>query len=212
MTRLVLIRHAPTPWNRAGRLQGRTDIALDAAAEAWVATWRLPEAARGLPAVTSPLARAARTAELLLRSAPPVEDRLAEMAYGDWEGERIAELRRRLGPAMAENEARGWDFQPPGGESPAMVLARVKPWLAEVAAQDAGDGAGCLAVCHNGVIRAIMGWAADWDFRGKPPAKLADGTAHIFTLSPDGRPSIKRLNLPLADVPFPAVVAREGEA
>ena len=32
MIRLALLRHGHTPWNREGRIQGRTDIALDSEA------------------------------------------------------------------------------------------------------------------------------------------------------------------------------------
>ncbi|MCR9219526.1 MAG: histidine phosphatase family protein [Alphaproteobacteria bacterium] len=237
MTRLILIRHAPTPWNRAKKLQGRTDVPLDAAAEAWVRAWRLPPEARGLAAIASPLARAFRTAEILLGAAPAPEPRLVEMAYGAWEGETIADLAARLGPALAENEARGWDFQPPGGESPRMVRARVAPLLAEIAAEaqtgeaqtgeaqtgeaqtggnqsggtQSGGPPGRIAVCHTGVIRTILGWASGWDHRHPPPAVLTDGTAHLFTLAADGTPTVERLNLPLTDAPPPAAgsAARE---
>ena len=30
MIHLALLRHGHTPWNRAGRIQGRTDVDLDA--------------------------------------------------------------------------------------------------------------------------------------------------------------------------------------
>ena len=40
MTRLALLRHGHTAWNRAGRLQGRTDIPLDDAARTLLAGLR----------------------------------------------------------------------------------------------------------------------------------------------------------------------------
>jgi len=199
MTRLILIRHAPTPWNREKRLQGRTDVALDKAGEAWVKTWRLPPEAKGVPVVASPLSRAWRTAALLIHDRPAIDPRLIEMSYGTWEGERLPDLRQRLGAEMAAMEARGWDFSAPGGESPRTVLARLMPWVKEVAAQ----GSDTLAVCHNGVIRALIGAATGWDFTGKPPAKLKDGTAHYLTLSPDGAMEVERVNHPLSDEAAP---------
>ena len=44
-----LVRHFPTAWNAAGRLQGRSDIPLSDAARAELATRRLPPRWRGLP-------------------------------------------------------------------------------------------------------------------------------------------------------------------
>jgi probable phosphoglycerate mutase len=179
-------------------------VPLDAAAEAWVASWRLPAEAEGLPCVASPLARARRTAEILTGAQPSIEPRLAEMGYGAWEGERLPDLRRRLGVEMAAMESHGWHFTPPGGESPAMVLARIKPWLADIAAA----GSDRLAVCHNGVIRAIVADAIGWDLTGKPPVKLLDGMAHLLSLTPGGDVRIDRLNHPLTDRPAP--VEEEG--
>ncbi|MEQ8605039.1 MAG: histidine phosphatase family protein [Marivibrio sp.] len=207
MTRLVLIRHAPTPWNREKRLQGRTDTPLDAAGERWVARWRLPEEARGVDAVSSPLARARRTAEILLDGPVATDPRLAEMGYGAWEGERLPDLRARLGRELARLEAAGWDFHAPGGESPRAVWARLAPFLRDSAAA----GVDRVAVCHNGVIRTILAVATGWNFTGKPPAKLRDGAAHFFQLDADGGPSVERLNLPLTAAPPPGPQRPPGD-
>ena len=72
----------------------------------------------------------------LLGLDPRPEPRLVEMAWGEWEGRRLADLRAELGDAMIENEARGLDFRPPGGESPRDVQERLKPLLACLSAPD----------------------------------------------------------------------------
>jgi probable phosphoglycerate mutase len=138
--------------------------------------------------VTSPLARCVETAALLGAPQAPREPRLIEMDWGRWQGERLADLRASLGAAMRENEERGLDFRPEGGESPREVLARVRGWLAETAAAATPT----LAVTHRGVIRAVLAAATGWDMRGKPPAKLDWHAFHLFRLAADGGPALER--------------------
>ena len=96
MGELWLVRHGQTEWSQTGQHTGRTDIPLTAAGE---------EQARGLwPRVdrpwslvlTSPLVRAARTAELAGLDAKP-EDDLQEWDYGHAEGRTTAELSEERG-------------------------------------------------------------------------------------------------------------------
>ena len=65
MTRLALIRHGHTPWNRLGRIQGRSDIALDDGARAELAAQKLPETWYSADLVSSPLLRAVETGRLI---------------------------------------------------------------------------------------------------------------------------------------------------
>ena len=189
MTLLALIRHMPTVWNAEGRLQGRLDPPLDAAA---APEWRLPPELTGCRFLTSPLARARETAGRLGVAAEP-DTRLAEMSWGAWEGRTLAELRVEFGPAMADLEARGLDFRAPGGESPRDVQQRLRPLLAELAA----SGRATAAVTHKGVIRALLALATGWDMLGKPPHRLSWSAAHLLRLDSDGQPRVERLNLPL---------------
>ncbi|HTZ76320.1 MAG TPA: histidine phosphatase family protein [Stellaceae bacterium] len=192
MTRLALLRHGPTAWTREHRLQGRTDVPLDAGGRAEVARWRLPPEATHYRWLASPLRRAAETAALLGIDATP-EPRLVEMSWGRWEGRRVADLGAEEGEAFAAWEARGLDLEPPGGESPRQVQERLKPLLAELAAGPAAVG----AVTHKGVIRAVLALATGWDMTAKEPAKLAWSALHLFELDAEGTPRIDRLNLSL---------------
>ncbi len=194
-TPLVLIRHGATQWNLDRRIQGRADPSLAPAGRAAVAAWRLPpETAGDWIWLTSPLARARETAALLHAAPAAVEPALIEMDWGSWEGRQLADLRAEGGGAMAEAEARGLDFQPPGGESPRQVQDRLRPLLARLAA----TGRPTVAVTHKGVIRALYALASGWDMTGPAPEKLRDGGAHRFLLSSDGAPETDQLNLPLA--------------
>jgi probable phosphoglycerate mutase len=190
---LLLLRHGPTDWNAEGRIQGHSDIGLSPQGEATVATWRLPPACCDGQWYVSPLVRARRTAALLGHAEALVEPRLIEANWGQWEGERLADLRARLGATLVEEEARGLDFHPPGGESPRDLQQRIMPFLHEVARLDRP----AVAVTHKGIIRAIYALAIGWDMRGDPPDKLKDEHAHLFELDREGTPRAKRLNLSL---------------
>lgn len=187
MTLLALLRHADTAWSVEGRIQGRTDRPLSESGMEQAGRLRIPEACRGMRVVTSPLSRCVETAVRLGFPDAIEESRLAEMSWGAWEGRRLEELRAELGDAMRENEARGLDFRPIGGESPREVLARVGEWLAEISQPT-------LAITHRGVIRAVLAAATGWDMRGRPPAKLDWSAFHFFQVE-HGKPTVDRLNV-----------------
>ena len=199
MTPLVLIRHGATEWNFDDRIQGRADPPLAAEGRRQVASWRLPPEMASAAAgewtwLTSPLMRARETAALLHAAPALVEPALIEMDWGAWEGRRLAELRAEGGAAVTAAEARGLDFQPPGGESPRQVQARLEPLLSRLAAV----GRPAAAVAHKGVIRALYARASGWDMTGSPPVKLRDACAQWFLLDPEGVPETGQLNFPLA--------------
>lgn len=88
--RLYLIRHGETDWNRLNKLQGKRDIPLNEQGEALAKITK--EGLKDVPftlGITSPLKRAARTAELLLEGRGiPIrqEKRIEEIGFGEYEG------------------------------------------------------------------------------------------------------------------------------
>ncbi|PWC36208.1 histidine phosphatase family protein [Azospirillum sp. TSO35-2] len=191
MTTLLILRHGPTAWNAEGRIQGSIDQPLSDAGRARVSLYRLPPESASLRWVASPKRRAWETATLLGLDPTP-EPRIVEMDWGEWEGHRTQDL--RVDGRMPDRHDRlGLDFKAPGGESPREVQARLRSWLADVAA----DGRPTGAVAHNGILRALYALATGWDMRGDPAEELVDGCAHRFTLAEDGTPSVARMNIPL---------------
>ncbi|MBV9192165.1 MAG: histidine phosphatase family protein [Betaproteobacteria bacterium] len=187
MVLFAMLRHGDTDWSADGRIQGRSDPTLTDEARERLRRFKLPEVCARMRIVTSPLARCVETAALLGAPHAPREPRIAEMSWGGWEGRRLADLRAELGPRMSENEARGWDFRPDGGESPREVLKRVRAWLA-------GLTEPTLAVTHRGVIRPVYAQAAGWDMLGRPPVKLAWDAVHVFRLQ-ESELSIESVNV-----------------
>lgn len=188
MIRLALLRHGHTAWNREGRLQGRSDIPLDDTARRDLAGFRLPDDFKNADLVSSPLARATETAELVAGRTPHVELCLIEMNWGDWEGRYGAELSGDPTSGFRHIEDWGWHYCPPGGESPDSLRARLRPWL---------DGLlrDTVAVCHIGTMRVLMAMATGWDFDGPAPFRIKRNRLFILevdagalTLMPDAQP------------------------
>jgi probable phosphoglycerate mutase len=161
---IYYMRHGETDWNVAGRLQGQRDIPLNARGRAQAThcgeILRDLFAREGIDAaaldyVASPLARACQTMALargVLGLAPDAfatEPRLSEIAFGEWEGFTIAQLRDRDPARMAQREHDKWHFLPPGGESYKMVGARMLAWY-ESLTRDV------VAVAHGGTARGLM--------------------------------------------------------
>ena len=193
MTELAFIRHGRTAWNEDGRLTGRADIPLTAEGEAQLAGRRVPDDWADAVWHTSPLRRARQTAALLGHADARVEQRLIEMDFGAYEGQTIAGLRQRFPREMAANEDRGLDFLPPEGESPRMVLQRLRPFLRELATA----GGRHVAVAHKSVIRSVFAAAYDWPMLGRPPIRLRWNCAHAFTIDDAGAVAPLQMNIPL---------------
>jgi probable phosphoglycerate mutase len=88
--KIYLFRHGETDWNKARRLQGQSDIPLNAfGRELAVKTAEALQHVSFDAAFSSPLCRATETARILLgtRSIPLITDcRLMEINFGDCEG------------------------------------------------------------------------------------------------------------------------------
>jgi probable phosphoglycerate mutase len=191
---VALIRHAATTWTAERRVLGHADPPLSADGEAQVARWRLPADLARLHAdgrlawAVSPLQRALATAARLGASQPVRDARLIEMHYGAWHGRSFDEI-------DALTEGGGWDARPPGGESPAEVLARVRAWLDEIAAGRGHET--WAAVTHGGVIRALLAAAIGWDLRPPAPLRLLPDRLHRIRRRGDGHLQLVTLNEPL---------------
>lgn len=94
---IYLVRHGETDWNRAGRLQGQTDIELNEKGREQAE--KLREKLSGIEldaAFSSVLTRARQTRQIILdgRNIPEWDEPLLkEMNFGQWEGDRLKGIR-----------------------------------------------------------------------------------------------------------------------
>ncbi len=151
---LYLVRHGLTAWNRKRICQGQSDVPLadEGREQARALAKRL--SAQSFDALwSSDLSRAQETARIVSEGREQeimISADLREMAFGEWEGEDLAQLFE----AMPEERER-WlhapeSWCPPGGERLSDVHARMTRRLGEI--QAAYPDGRVLVVSHGFAI------------------------------------------------------------
>ena len=183
--RLYFVRHGETDWNVAGRLQGQRDVPLNgrgrdqASAVGRLLRDMLAPNVADLDYVASPLQRTRETMGLLrvamgLPAEPfAMDDRLKEIAFGQWEGRTWRDIRKSEPQTAQARDADRWGYVPPEGESYAMLAERVKPWLASL------DG-DTLVVSHGGVARVFLVLLAGMSPCEAPAAPIEQGRVLVI--------------------------------
>ena len=153
MGEIVVLRHGQTEWSRDGRHTGITDLPLLPEGEHQAQRVRRALAGRRFVEVrVSPRRRARRTAELAGLRETAVDDDLAEIDYGGYEGRTTAEISTELG--------RDWSVWRDGtvpGNSPGETLPQVGQRVDRVldrARARLADGDVAL-VAHGHVLRVL---------------------------------------------------------
>ena len=148
--KLWLLRHAPV-IAQAGLCYGATDLAAHAHDTAATAARIASELPGGIAVVTSPLMRCKSLAEAIVALRPDlsltVNERLAEMDFGAWEG--------RAWKAIPRGEFEAWtagftDTRPGDGETVREFMRRVEGAWADWR----NGGVDAVWVTHAGVMRA----------------------------------------------------------
>jgi broad specificity phosphatase PhoE len=150
---LSLVRHGRTLANVEGRWQGRGDWELDDVGHRQadlLGEWY----GRHKTVYTSPLRRAASTAERVARNGVMSVDDLMEIHMGEWEGLTTAEIAEKW-PGDMENIYRNGIDLPRGGTGETWAQLTVR-FAAAVAALEHGDDGPTVAVAHGGAIRSYI--------------------------------------------------------
>lgn len=159
---VILLRHGRSTSNTEHTLAGRAE-GVDLDDKGREQALALVDRIGSLPLraiVCSPLLRCERTVEPLaaaLGLEPVIDDRLAEVDYGQWTGRKIGDLVKE--PLWAVVQAQPSAAVFPGGEGLAQVQARA---VAAIRAHDRrladeyGADALWLACTHGDVIKAVI--------------------------------------------------------
>ncbi|MDI2027900.1 histidine phosphatase family protein [Saccharopolyspora sp. TS4A08] len=158
MATLILVRHARSSANGSGVLAGRAPgVGLDETGRGQAAT--LPSRLEGVPlkrVVVSPLQRCQETVAGLAAGRelePVVEQRLSEVDYGDWTGQKIKDLTGEELWKVVQQHPSAAVF--PGGEGLAEVQARAVAAVREHDRQVA-DNEVWLLCSHGDVIKSVL--------------------------------------------------------
>jgi len=153
-TRILAIRHGQTAWNADSRIQGHTDIALDAVGE-----WQAHRLALALGdeeldvLYSSDLARARQTAAPLAARKQlqvRVDPGLRERGFGEFEGLSFKQVEQRWPEQAAAWRQRDPDFGAHGGEVLRDFRERVVAAVTRLAMAHRGQN--IALVTHGGVL------------------------------------------------------------
>lgn len=165
VTRIYLIRHGETTWNRHGLYQGTADVPLSRAGALQAAA--LARALSGVrfgAACSSPLSRARATAEAVVGApGPPVVaiPELREISYGLWQGRGPAARARCAAGLERRWRESPWSVRFPGGETLREVSDRAVGALERILRSHPGETV--LLSGHGHLNRVLLIHALGWD-------------------------------------------------
>ncbi|HWF27889.1 MAG TPA: histidine phosphatase family protein [Mycobacterium sp.] len=196
---VILLRHGRSTSNTAGILAGRSEgVDLDDKGREQAAG--LIDRIGDLPiraVVTSPLLRCRRTVEPLAESLclePLIDERIAEVDYGEWTGRKIGDLAKEALWRVVQAHPSAAVF--PGGEGLAQVQMRAVTAVREhdkrLADEHDGDAL-WLACTHGDVIKAVIADAYGMHLDGFQRVTADPGSVSVVRYTPL-RPFVLHVN------------------
>jgi probable phosphoglycerate mutase len=188
-TRIIAIRHGETDWNRATRIQGQLDIALNATGRWQAHRVGLALADDALHALyASDLWRAYETALAVHRATGldiSVHEGLRERGFGAFEGLTFDEIGQRFPEDAARWRQRDVNFAPPeGGERLQDFFDRSVATVQALAARHPGQT--IAVVSHGGVLDALYRAATRMALDATRTWDVSNASINHLLYSPDG--------------------------
>ena len=189
MTKLYLIRHGQTLWNKISKYQGHSDIALSdtGIAQAQKLGHYLFEKGIKLQAVyASDLSRAYDTAKLIAEpyNLPiSTNSELREMNFGVWEGLTFKEIKNQYSDLAEIWLTAPETLEIPKGESFAKVKERAINTLYGILKNHANEN--IAVVSHGGTLRTIICSLLDMPLSKMWQFKLDNTALTIFNIYND---------------------------
>ena len=184
-TKLCLIRHGETAWNAERRLQGHTDIPLNAKGE--IQALQMAQALKDTKLAfdvlyTSDLKRAADTAKAVVQLfgvKARVESALRERHFGALQGLSISDAPFLKPDIWQAHIARDLDHELEGGESIQQFALRVQKALDQIQEQHAGKT--ILIVSHGGTLDMMYRIASNQALSAERIASVPNASLNWIT-------------------------------
>jgi alpha-ribazole phosphatase len=158
MTKIILIRHGETVWNREMKYQGHADIELTAAGMEQARLLAQSLAKEKIHAVyASDLCRAVNTAEQVAgKHNLPVQSmpEFREINFGEWEGLTYEKINKQSSSSMEKLFSHPDEVVIPGGETFREVKERAMEALGKLVTLHGDEN--IAVVSHGGTIRTIL--------------------------------------------------------
>lgn len=174
-TKLVLVRHPQTDWNRSQRYQGHSDRPLTDFGIGTIPGIVDAVAKTTFQAIISTgLQRTDRVAEAVREQqgrldAITIDERWREVHHGLWEGLRFEEVSRQYPELVRARFSNFWSSRAHGGESMEDLSLRLQQAWNDLVSRHSGKR--ILLVTHAGVIQLLVCAAVgvspqrNWQFR-----------------------------------------------
>lgn len=181
-TKLIVVRHGETPWNREKRMQGTTDTPLSDVGQAQARALGRRLAGHEFAALyASDLARARDTASIIAEHTGRklvMDSRLRERRFGIFEGLTAGEIQERFPAEHARFGSRDPDYEVPGGESARGFAGRCLGCLSEIAGRHRGEE--IVVVTHGLVLDSLYRAAQGLGHGERRPVPLINASLNFF--------------------------------
>lgn len=193
MSKLFLVRHGKSHWNKLGLWTGWTDVDLDedGIAEAHKAGEALKD--EHIDCVyTSELKRTHQTFEKIKEASGKghlshtPHKALNERHYGIHTGKNKWQVKEEVGEEAFQAIRRGWDTHIPEGETLKDVHARVMPYYEENIKKDLNDGKNVLVVAHGNTLRALAKHVENLNEVEVCDVEFETGAVHCYHFDENG--------------------------
>jgi len=194
MSKLIIMRHHESEWNKKGLWTGTRDAHLTE--YGFQKSEEMGLLIRDIPIDYAFASMQVRTIETLscvlnvneqFHVPTQHSSALNERDYGDYTGKNKWDMQKLVGVEQWDKIRREWNCPVPHGESLKMVYERVVPFFREVMLPLIRAQKNVLVVSHGNALRALMKYIENVSDDGIADIEMPFGGVIIYELNDDGR-------------------------